>query len=148
MSQARVRGIERQVELASVAREAARRLGVEVEIADGPFDGEDPRELEAAYLFNPFTETIHLPGACDFAADRRAARAAADIAVAETFLASARLGMRVVTYCGFGGTVPTTYERIAREVWEGGALELWEKRTASGTESPSIASESEAQDDQ
>lgn len=127
MSRARVRGIERLPRLAEVAREAARRVGVEVDLADGGFDAEDPRTVDAAYLFNPFTEAILLPGARDFAADRFAGRIAADIAAAEAFLERARSGTRVVTFCGFGGTVPPGYARRASEVWDAGDLELWEK---------------------
>lgn len=137
MSRARVRGIERQPQLAEVAREAARRLGIEVELADGEFDAEDPRRIDAAYFFNPFTETILLPNARDFAADRFAGRTAADIDAAEKFLERTRVGMRLVTFCGFGGTLPADYVQIAQETLEGGVLELWEKRQArEGPSSP------------
>ena len=53
--------------------------------------------------------------------------AAEDVARAEEFFASARRGMRIVTYCGFGGVVPAGYERHTREPWAGGWLELFEK---------------------
>lgn len=128
MTGARVRGIERQPELAEAAREAARRLGVDVEIVNGSFESEDAERFDAAYLFNPFTETLLLPGTRDVPADRFAARAAADVASAENFLRTARIGMRVVTFCGFGGTVPPDYTRLTLEVMEAGVLELWEKR--------------------
>jgi SAM-dependent methyltransferase len=128
MSGARVRGVERQPQLAAVAREAVRRFGVVVDIADGSFDAEDPELVDAAYFFNPFTETIALPGMQEFAADRFAGRTAADVLAAERFLAAARVGMRVVTFCGFGGAVPDQYERLTEEVWDRGVLELWEKR--------------------
>ena len=51
-----------------------------------------------------------------------------DITVATTFLDAARVGMRVVTYCGFGGTLPGGYERLEQEGEDGALLELWEKR--------------------
>jgi tRNA A58 N-methylase Trm61 len=130
MSDARVRGVERRPELVTVAREAARRLGVTVEIVEGSFDTEDPTAVDAAYFFNPFAETIALPGEQLFAADRFATRMVADILAAERFLAAARVGVRVVIFCGFGGTVPAQYERLAQEAWDGGFLELWEKRSA------------------
>ncbi len=101
-----------------------------VEIDEGLFDAEDPSVLDVAYFFNPFAETILIPGAKDFAADRFASRAAADIAAAERFLEAARVGARVITYCGFGGTIPAQYERLAQETWEAGVLELWEKRVS------------------
>lgn len=128
MSDARVRGVERQPQLVAVAREAVRRFGVTAEIVEGSFDAEDPEAVDAAYLFNPFVETILLPGVEAFAADRFAGRTAADILTAERFLAAARTGVRVVTFCGFGGTIPAQYERLAQEAWDGGVLELWEKR--------------------
>lgn len=131
MSGARVRGVERQAALAEIARETARRLDIAVEIADGTFDMEDPQRFDALYLFNPFTETLLLPGLVrDVPADRFGRRGAEDVAAAERFLERARAGVRVVTFCGFGGAIPVGYERLALEMWEGGALELWEKRSA------------------
>jgi predicted RNA methylase len=129
LSRARVRGVEREPEFAKAAREAARRLGVEVEFIDGEFDTQRIEEVDAAYLFNPFTEAIPLPGiAMTPPANGFAERAAADVAAAERFLRGARIGMRLVTYYGFGGTVPHDYRRLAKEWWEGGVLDLWEKR--------------------
>lgn len=64
----------------------------------------------------------------DFAADRSGARTAADIVTAEGVLAAARVGVRIVTFCGFGGTMPSQYERLTQEPWDGGLLELWQKR--------------------
>jgi SAM-dependent methyltransferase len=124
-----VRGVEREPLLADVAREAARRFGVDVEIVDGTFENEDPASFDAVYLFNPFVEMLLLPGlARDVPPDRFGARVAADVAAAERFLASMRAGSRLVTYCGFGGKVPPTFERRSGEPWDGGILELWEKR--------------------
>lgn len=128
LTAAHVRGIERQPQLAEVAREAARRLGVDIEIEEREFDPLDTDGVDVAYLFNPFTETIALPGPRVTAADRFAKRTAEDIAAAELFLEKARPGLRVVTFCGFGGAMPDDYERLAREVWDGGALEVWVKR--------------------
>lgn len=129
MSNARVRGVERTPQLVAVAREAVRRFGVPVELVEGAFDAKDAEAVDAAYFFNPFTETILLPGVQDFAADRFGGRTAEDILTAERFLAAARAGTRVVTFCGFGGAFPLQYERLSEEVWDGGALELWEKRS-------------------
>jgi SAM-dependent methyltransferase len=128
MSRARVRGIERHSPLAEVAREAARRLKIEIEITSGTFDGEGPVDVDAAYFFNPFAESILLPGIGDVAADHGVAQTAIDIAAAEAFLRRARVGTRVATFCGFGGTTPPECERLAQEAWDGGVLELWVKR--------------------
>jgi SAM-dependent methyltransferase len=129
MSRARVRGVEREPELAETAREAARRFGIDVSIDDRTFEVKDAQTVDAAYFFNPFTETMLLPGvAQEVPSDRFAGRAAEDVAVAEDFLRAARPGTRVVTYCGFGGLVPSDYVRLRREPWDGGALEVWLKR--------------------
>lgn len=128
MSEARVRGVERQPPLAVVACEAARRYGVEVDFVEGSFTDEEPQAFDAAYLFNPFVEAILLPGLHDYAADRFAGRIAADIDGAERFLRQMRVGARVVTFCGFGGDLPPEFVQVSTETWDGGELALWEKR--------------------
>jgi hypothetical protein len=141
MSRASVRGVEREAYLAGVAREAARRFGIDIEVVEGTFDPEDASNLlvDAVYLFNPFIETLFLPGVGELAS-RDARRALADIEAAEALLAALRVGTRVVTFFGFGGEMPATFELRAREAWEGGDLELWEKRRPSmhGSSAPSI----------
>jgi SAM-dependent methyltransferase len=127
-SGASVRGVERERALADVAREAAERLGADVELVCGTFEAEDPKSFDAVYLFNPFIDAPLLPGlARDLPEDRFGARAAADVLAAEKFLRAMRPGSRLVTYCGFGGIVPRSFERRASERWAGGALDLWEK---------------------
>ncbi len=127
LSGARVGGVEREPKLVAVAREAARRVGVDVNLVEGSFDAVDPSSIDIVYLFNPFMETILLPGALEFAANRSVGRIAADIAAAERLLEQARVGARVVTFFGFGGEVPPAYELRAKETWDGGELEVWEK---------------------
>lgn len=129
MTGARVRGVEREPRLAEVAREAARRLQVDLEIVGGDFADVDPDGVDVAYLFNPFRETLLLPGAGVPESGRRSSRALEDITAAEQFFEKARPGTRVVTFWGFGGAMPQAYERVAREVWDGGALEIWVKRS-------------------
>ncbi|MFO0742468.1 MAG: methyltransferase domain-containing protein [Labilithrix sp.] len=127
MSRARVQGIEHRPELVAVAREAARRMKIDVEFVESTFHPSHVESCDAAYFFNPFALPILLPGIPVYAADRYAGVAAEDVARAEEFFASARRGMRIVTYCGFGGVVPAGYERHTREPWAGGWLELFEK---------------------
>jgi hypothetical protein len=70
----------------------------------------------------------------DAVGDRFAEQAAIDVIAANAFLQKARVGARIVTFCGFGGTVPSEFERVAREAWDDGVLELWVKRASrSGT---------------
>ena len=49
-----------------------------------------------------------------------------DVAAAERFLSRAPYGTRVVTYCGWGGSMPKDYELVLRERCAG-LLELWRK---------------------
>ena len=101
-------GVEREGPLVASAIEAARNLGVgertsfmhanALDIDWSPF--------EALYFFNPFD-----PGT--------------DVVHVEARLAALRPGVRVVTYCGFGGTMPAGYDQMARETIEDGELALW-----------------------
>jgi SAM-dependent methyltransferase len=130
MSGARIRGIERSPYFAQVARAAAVRLGVTVDIVDGTLEDEAPSSVDALYFFNPFAETPNLPGvAMEGSRDERLARARRDVATAEAFLERADVGTRVVTFFGFGGRMPRSFERVTREACAGGVLELWEKRS-------------------
>lgn len=126
-SGAEVHGVERRPELVAIAREAARRMGIAVQIAEMSFAPDMATSFDAAYFFNPFALPLVLPGEPAYAADRYDGHAAADVTAAEDFFARARPGMRIATFCGFGGAVPPGYERRAREPWDGGWLELWRK---------------------
>ena len=133
LSGARVRGVERDPRLVAVAREAARRLRVQVTFEEGSFTPVAAEGADVVYLFNPFTPTAFLPGS--WPGKRRgprgtaAAERASAIAAVTDFLAGARAGLRVVTFCGFGGAMPSSYARLAHETWDEGALEVWQKRS-------------------
>lgn len=124
-----VRGVERSRYLSSVAREAARRMGVAIDVRDSSFESEDPSTFDGIYLFNPFTESLCVPGAVQ-AFDHDARRSANDIRRAARFLRGARVGVRVATFCGYGGLMPKRYELILREQRGGGLLEVWTKTHA------------------
>jgi SAM-dependent methyltransferase len=124
-----VQGVERDPYLASVAREAARRMGLAIDVRDGSFEAEDPSTFDGIYLFNPFTESVSLPDSSGPQAhDPRRARS--DVSRAESFLRNARVGARVATFCGFGGTMPKRYELMLRERRGDGILEVWTKTHA------------------
>lgn len=129
MSSARVLGIERVPPLVVVAREAARRFGVDVDFREGALEASYAERADAAYFFNPFAEAVHLEGPSAIGPSRPTEAIAADVAVATQFLERARPGMRVVTFCGLGGPLPKSYEQTARHWSEGGALEAWVKRS-------------------
>lgn len=124
-----VRGVERSPYLASVAREAARRMGVAIDVRDGSFESEDPSTFDGIYLFNPFTDSLCVPGVVA-AFEHEERRAQKDVRRAEKFLRGARVGARVATFCGFGAPMPKRYERMLREERGGGVLEVWTKMDA------------------
>lgn len=62
LSGARVRGVERDPRLVAVAREAARRLRVQVTFEEGSFTPVAAEGADVVYLFNPFTPTAFPPG--------------------------------------------------------------------------------------
>jgi SAM-dependent methyltransferase len=124
---ARVLGIERRRGLVDVAERTAASFGVEVAFIHGSFASHDPRTVDGVYLFNPFVENIcSTADQIDTTVELSEARFAEDVAAAEEFLGGARPGTRVVTYCGFGGDMPSGYVRVLRERCAG-VLELWIK---------------------
>lgn len=124
---ARIRGIEQRAHLVEIARSAAAKLEVDVEFIHGTLDSQDPRQVDGIYLFNPFAENLSpVRDRIDNSVELTPERFRRDIEMMERFLRGARLGTRVVTYCGFGGTMPDDYVLSFRE-WHGSNLELWVK---------------------
>jgi ubiquinone/menaquinone biosynthesis C-methylase UbiE len=101
-------GVERERPLVASAIEAAETLGLRERTCflHGDALAIDWSAFEALYFYNPFD-----PGT--------------DIAHVEARLAALRPGVRVVTYCGFGGVMPAGYDQMASETIEDGELALW-----------------------
>lgn len=123
----RVRGVEHRAHFVTIARDAAKRMGLEVEFAHGTLDDQDAANVDGIYLFNPFAENLsqaedHLDESVELSEDRFWR----DIEGMEDFLRAARVGTRVVTYCGWGGEMPPSYRMTRRERCAG-TLELWVK---------------------
>jgi hypothetical protein len=111
----------------TIAREAAKKLGVRVEFAHGTIDDCDASNAEGIYLFNPFAENLsprdeRLDESVELSEDRFAR----DITSMQRLLADAKEGTRVVTYCGWGGVMPSEFRLISRQA-RTGPLELWVK---------------------
>lgn len=124
---ARVRGVEHRERFVEIAREAARAVGVDVEMVHGTLDAVDPSTVDGVYMFNPFAENLSpVDDHLDETVELSEPRYRRDVAAAERFLAAARVGTRVVTYCGWGGRMPATYTLALRERCAG-TLELWRK---------------------
>jgi SAM-dependent methyltransferase len=124
---ARVVGVEHRPHLVDIARNAAAQIGVEVDLHHGTLESHDPTRFDGIYLFNPFAENLSPPqDRLDETVVLSEERFWRDIEITEQFLRDARVGTRVVTYCGWGGGMPAEYHRVLRES-RAGTFELWIK---------------------
>jgi SAM-dependent methyltransferase len=122
-------GVERRRFLVEAARLAAARLGVRgVRFSEGNIVDFDFQPYDGFYLFNPFFEQVGRrvpPIDGEVGHSRRLYRIY--VAAIERKLAAARRGTAVVTYHGFGGTVPLDYEEVVEERVGNAELVLWKK---------------------
>jgi SAM-dependent methyltransferase len=129
-STARVTGIEHRTHFVDIARDAATKLGVDVDFRRGSIEDLDPAAFDGIYLFNPFAENLASPeDHLDKTVELNETRFHSDVETTERFLASAPYGTRVVTYCGFGGQMPGAYVLERRERCAG-IIEVWVKRSS------------------
>ena len=125
---AQVRGIEHRPHLVDVAREAATKMGVRAVFDTGTIEEQDALAIDGFYFFNPFAENMcNAADRLDASVELSEDRFWNDVGEAEELLAKARVGTRVVTYCGFGGELPDGYMLASRERCGGGRLDLWVK---------------------
>jgi len=121
-------GIERDRAQVRAATELSRRLGV----ADGTYflrgdlDSVEWRHFDGFYLFNPAASL--LVDGVEVGRFGGVGDESAVIARIEDGLARTRPGARVVTYHGFGGTMPPEFDLLASEQVAGGELQLWIRR--------------------
>jgi O-methyltransferase len=131
----RFRGVEHRARLVLAAHELARVFGVDdrVEFSHGVF-GKDPLPAaDAYYLYNPFGENVfgsEQPFGEDVEVTEE--RYARDIAAVEAMLQSAPAGTYLLTYNGFGGRVPHTYERVRIDRDLPSVLCLWRQLSSIG----------------
>jgi SAM-dependent methyltransferase len=139
---ANVRGIEHRPHLVDIARAAAAKIGVSPIFDGGSIEDQAAAAIDGFYFFNPFAENL-----CDWTdridgtVETSAERFSRDVDAAKRLLSKARIGARVVTYCGFGGDMPDGFVRVTRGRCGGGWLELWVKQEESGhrVEAPLLA---------
>jgi hypothetical protein len=120
-------GVERRPWLVEVARAAASRYGAEragfaaANMVDFDFAG-----FDGFYLFNPFHEQID-GGLLCIDADLSPSRLVYlhYIETVQRKLAALAPGTAVVTYHGFGGTMPESYRRVHEEGAGTDSLALW-----------------------
>jgi SAM-dependent methyltransferase len=120
-------GVEERRDRLEVAQRAVAAFGLSrVTLLHGRMDRVAFDGYDGFYLFNPFAEALEIEanGAARASAEARWAR---DIQRMQDALDAARPGARVVTYHGFGGTVPASYRLVVREESVTGPIECWEK---------------------
>ena len=107
-------GIEHREHLVRIAKRVATRAGVDrTEFVHGPIDFVERAAFDAFYLYNPFEENLcTVDERLDDTVSMSEARFAADVERVRTLLLAARVGTRIVTYNGFGGTMPAGYTRL------------------------------------
>jgi predicted RNA methylase len=117
-------GIEQDATLVAAANHAAWALDVNRRTRFVHGDGSRVAwdEFDALYFYNPFGTLMLAPHASAFV---RYATLQGTLRRVEQRLATTRVGTRVVTYHGFGGTLPPGFTLLSREPAGGDALELW-----------------------
>ena len=121
-------GVERDPTMVRIANRIARVLGVDdrTSFVHGEAFGLDWSAFGGVYLFNPFWEAVHAVSPED-PIIRQAAYVHEVLAV-ERKLLTLRVGARVVTYHGFGGKPPATFELIERVAAHDDFACLWIRR--------------------
>ena len=123
-------GLEQRAQLVAAARALARLFKVDdrVLFIQGALGEVSHPIAEAYYLFNPFGENLfsqidQLGDGVELSKERYVR----DIAVTEDLLRRAPVGTYVLTYNGFGGRVPSSYDeiRVARDLPD--VLRMWRK---------------------
>jgi hypothetical protein len=123
-------GLEQRVHLVRAACDAAFRVGVcgRATFVCGTLDAVRWSAFDAFYLYNPFAENLFPPRSrLDDTQVLSPGRFLRDVAATERALARVRVGSRVVTYHGFGGSMPSTFRLVHRERAGSDWLELWIK---------------------
>ena len=129
-TRARYIGIEHRPHLVEAARELARAFEVDdrVSFEIGSL-GEAPLpEGHAYYLYNPFGENLFGPtDHLDEEVELSTERYFRDVAVVENHLRMAPVGTCLMTYNGYGGAVPTSYQQVRIDRKIPNLLRMWKK---------------------
>jgi SAM-dependent methyltransferase len=123
-------GVEHRVELVGTSRDLAARLGLRnVQFWAGDALSVPWARFDGFYFYNPFAENM-LPAeeAFDALVELSVHRLAADLLGVVEALSSLRTGSIVVTYCGLGGPIPSSFDLISEELVSSGCLRTWIKR--------------------
>ena len=132
-SRCEVIGLEHRPRLVAVARALARVFALEARasfvqgsVRDAPLP-----EAGAYYLYNPFAENLHAPdtplgGDVELSCERYAL----DVSSVQNAFRRAPEGTLVLTYNGFGGCMPASYDSIRVDRELPCVLRLWRKSRA------------------
>jgi predicted RNA methylase len=128
-------GIEHRSRLVSAARTLAHVFDVEdrVDFVQSSMSDAGWPHADAYYLYNPFGENLRrweyqLDGEVELGIDRYKR----EIAETERFFEHAPRGTFLVTYNGFGGRVPDSYEQVAIDRDHRYELRMWRKARQTG----------------
>jgi SAM-dependent methyltransferase len=124
-------GIEHRASLVQRARDLATGFAVGRHVFFIEADARTTliHEFDAIYLFNPFGENMYpLCDRFDDEVELSVDRMHLDVAAIELGLTRMRPGALLLTYHGFGGSVPDTFELTRETHIETDSLQLWVKR--------------------
>jgi SAM-dependent methyltransferase len=123
-------GLEQRSQLVASARTLARLFEVDdrVSFVEGALGDIATPVADAYYLYNPFGEYLFASkDHVNSDRERRDERYARDVAAVQELLQRARIGTCVLTYNGFGGRVPSSYQQIRIDNEMPNELRLWRK---------------------
>ncbi len=123
-------GLEQRASLVTSARELAALFGVDdrVTFVNGAFGLAPTPVGDCYYLFNPFGDyAFESPRYAD-AVESSEETYKRDVYAVVRFLSRAPFGTFVLTYNGFGGQLPPSYEQVRVDLSFPRALRLWRKR--------------------
>jgi len=122
-------GIEQRSYLNQMARRSSRLFNIQnLTFIDGNMLATNWDQYDAFYLFNPFWENRMSPlTRIDLSIDVSENKYETYIDIVSLRLGKLKKGTRVVTYHGFGGVLPPSYECLESLSIGSGRLELWVK---------------------
>jgi SAM-dependent methyltransferase len=127
-------GVEHRPHLVEAARLAGARLQLtNVRFLAGDVTALPWTEFDALYLYNPFAENVcdaeeHLDATVELSTPRYMA----DVRCVGAALAAAPVGTFMLTYHGYGGPIPVSYELVNAERAHTDWLRVWVKRRRHG----------------
>lgn len=127
-------GVEQRPHLVAAARGLASRFGVQERAAfvEGTLEAVRFESFDALYFYNPFGENLSVDDQdqLDGTVELSSSRFARDVAAVQEILGRLPVGTCFVTYHGFGGRIPDTYDPVRTERTATSALRLWSRTRA------------------